>query len=53
MQFSNTAYIDKNNKQYDSLEAIHNDIHGYVGNGGHMGEVAYSAFDPIFWLHHT
>ncbi|RDL42060.1 uncharacterized protein BP5553_02039 [Venustampulla echinocandica] len=37
-----------------SLEAIHNDIHGDVGGSyGHMMALEYSAFDPIFWLHHT
>ncbi|KAL8681644.1 MAG: hypothetical protein Q9186_002241 [Xanthomendoza sp. 1 TL-2023] len=23
------------------------------GNGGHMSNIPYSSFDPIFWLHHT
>ncbi|KAI9806662.1 MAG: hypothetical protein M1825_006119 [Sarcosagium campestre] len=51
--FSNTGYTDNRGQTYDSLEAIHNDIHGLTGNGGHMSYVPYSAFDPIFWLHHT
>ncbi|EPS45721.1 hypothetical protein H072_139 [Dactylellina haptotyla CBS 200.50] len=40
----------------DSFEGIHDTIHGTVGGGniaGHMGQVPYAAFDPIFWLHHT
>ncbi|ORY13227.1 common central domain of tyrosinase-domain-containing protein [Clohesyomyces aquaticus] len=37
----------------DSFESIHDTIHNTVGGGGHMSEVAYSAFDPIFFLHHT
>ncbi|KAK6540852.1 hypothetical protein TWF694_008235 [Orbilia ellipsospora] len=36
-----------------SLEGIHNQVHTDVGgNGGHMTWLPYSAFDPIFWLHH-
>lgn len=43
-----------------SLEGIHNTIHNAVGgtgstgvSGGHMTYLAESAFDPVFWLHHT
>ena len=32
------------------LELLHNRVHGWVG--GHMGQIAYAAFDPIFWAHH-
>jgi tyrosinase len=32
------------------LEQLHNRVHGWVG--GHMGQIAYAAFDPIFWAHH-
>ena len=35
-----------------SLESIHDQIHGDVGLGGHMGDPSVAAFDPIFWLHH-
>lgn len=38
---------------WGSLEDIHNSIHGRTGGGGHMGFTSVSAFDPIFWLHHT
>ncbi|KAG9229730.1 common central domain of tyrosinase-domain-containing protein [Amylocarpus encephaloides] len=42
-----------------SFEYVHNLVHVAVGGGfmgvilGHMTAVSYSAFDPIFWLHHT
>ena len=51
--FSNTAWSDNTGATYDSIENLHNAIHGLVGNGGHMGVVPYAAFDPIFWLHHA
>ncbi|KAH8880045.1 tyrosinase-domain-containing protein [Thozetella sp. PMI_491] len=39
---------------YGSLEDIHNEIHDKTGGpGGHMSALEVSAFDPIFWLHHT
>lgn len=34
-----------------AVEEIHNQIHVWVG--GHMGQIPYAAFDPIFWAHHT
>ncbi|RVD89014.1 uncharacterized protein DFL_000038 [Arthrobotrys flagrans] len=37
----------------DSLEGIHDTIHGTTGSGGHMSFVDNAAFDPIFWLHHA
>ncbi|KAI0667737.1 tyrosinase [Trametes maxima] len=36
----------------NSLEAIHDAVHDCVGGGGHMGDPAYAAFDPIFMFHH-
>ncbi|MCJ1404979.1 hypothetical protein MMC11_008205 [Xylographa trunciseda] len=48
----------------NSVEAFHGAIHGIIGRGepptaegrmsliGHMSNVPYSSFDPIFWLHH-
>jgi tyrosinase len=39
-------YVDFNAQ----LEQLHNRVHVWVG--GHMGQVAYAAFDPIFWAHH-
>ena len=36
-----------------SIEDLHGSIHFAVGgNMGHMSQLQYSAFDPIFWLHH-
>ena len=52
---------DKDPKHYFSLEGIHNMIHDGTGGSydvkpvyteGHMAEVPWAAFDPIFWLHH-
>ncbi|OCL01252.1 Di-copper centre-containing protein [Glonium stellatum] len=37
----------------DSLEAVHDTVHYTIGSGGHMSDIPYAAFDPIFWLHHT
>lgn len=38
-------------KNYGSLEDIHNAVHNLVGGiGGHMAAIEVSAFDPIFWL---
>lgn len=48
---------------FGSIEDIHNTVHRMVGGQGqdskgnprigHMKSVPISAFDPIFWLHHT
>ncbi|KAL2672722.1 hypothetical protein Neosp_013436 [[Neocosmospora] mangrovei] len=42
---------------FGSFEDVHNVVHGLVGGmgrtTGHMGDPAYAAFDPIFWLHHA
>ncbi|KAH6678140.1 hypothetical protein B0J14DRAFT_582032 [Halenospora varia] len=36
-----------------SVEAVHGEIHNIVGGDyGHMTMLDWSAFDPIFWLHH-
>ncbi|KAG4436593.1 hypothetical protein IFR05_007913 [Cadophora sp. M221] len=52
--FSNEAWISSDNPAgYDSLESIHDQIHGLTGSGGHMTYIHYSAFDPLFWLHHA
>ncbi|KAF3061355.1 Tyrosinase [Daldinia childiae] len=53
--FSNEAWIPgPNNGTYDSLESLHDAIHT-VGGGvyGHLAIIAYSGFDPLFWLHHA
>ncbi|KAI4164925.1 MAG: hypothetical protein LQ342_001558 [Letrouitia transgressa] len=49
--FSNSQWTP-NSPGYDSLEALHNQIHGLIGNGGHMSIIDYAGFDPVFWLHH-
>ncbi|CAI6335178.1 unnamed protein product [Periconia digitata] len=48
-------YLPMSNKLQpgDSLESIHGTIHDMVGGDGHMLWLQYSAYDPIFWLHHT
>ncbi|KAI1083196.1 Di-copper centre-containing protein [Whalleya microplaca] len=56
-KFSNEGWIPSgvgNNDTYDSIESLHDSIH-IVGGGiyGHLAIIAYSAFDPIFFLHHT
>ncbi|KAK0670708.1 putative tyrosinase [Cercophora samala] len=62
-RFSNNAWIPfVNNASYDSLESLHDTVHNLAGGGGmgqpniqggHMSFIPYSAFDPIFFLHHT
>jgi tyrosinase len=52
--FSNHIWETNEPGTYASLEDIHNSIHGIIGgNMGHMSEIDYAAFDPVFWLHHT
>ena len=51
--FSNEGWIPQQPGSYDSLESLHDQLHGLIGNGGHMGIIDYSAFDPVFWLHHV
>ncbi|TVY93845.1 Tyrosinase [Lachnellula willkommii] len=52
--FSNTGwYPDNTDGDYDSIEGIHDQIHALVGSGGHMSVTDYSAFDPLFMLHHA
>jgi tyrosinase len=36
-----------------SFEGPHGWLHVTVGGDGHMTDVGYAGFDPIFWLHHT
>ena len=41
-------------KQYEQfrerLETYHGEVHVWVG--GHMGNLPFASFDPIFWAHH-
>ncbi|KAK3383259.1 hypothetical protein B0T24DRAFT_661801 [Lasiosphaeria ovina] len=60
---SNNAWIPlTSNASYDSIESLHDTVHNLAGGGGlgqpnvqggHMSYIPYSAFDPIFFLHHT
>jgi tyrosinase len=39
-----------------SIEYIHNEVHTAVGGQhplGHMADLAYSGFDPVFMVHHS
>lgn len=52
-EFSNNAYAGTVTG-YGSIENPHGTVHNCVGgNKGHMTYLDYSAFDPIFWLHHA
>jgi tyrosinase len=52
--FSNKQWNEQSTiSGYDSLESLHDEIHIEVGDGGHLYFIQYSAFDPIFFLHHT
>ena len=51
--FSNHTWQPNEPGTNASLEDIHNSIHGVIGGPmGHMTEIDYAAFDPVFWLHH-
>lgn len=53
--FSNEGWIPTdNNGTYDSIESLHDSIHTLGGgNFGHLSIIQYSAFDPLFMLHHV
>jgi tyrosinase len=53
--WSNEGWInDQNNGSADSIESLHDIVHLTTGgNFGHMAIIAYSAFDPVFFLHHA
>lgn len=52
--FGNKAWAASQNlSSWDSIESIHDIIHIYGGLKGHMTYVPLSAFDPLFFLHHT
>lgn len=46
----NNFSTDANGNTAPNLEGIHNGVH--VDVGGYMNQIAYSAFDPIFAMHH-
>jgi tyrosinase len=38
----------------EQLEQLHNNVHVWVGGAkGHMADIPFAAFDPIFWAHHA
>ena len=41
--FGNEGWIPNSPGSYDSLESLHDQIHGLVGNGGHMAIVSSTA----------
>lgn len=50
--FSNEGWAADTTK-YDSLENLHDNLHALMGGlQGHMTIVPFSAFDPLFFLHH-
>ncbi|KAF2877846.1 hypothetical protein BDV95DRAFT_479733 [Massariosphaeria phaeospora] len=49
----NYTEISNDRRPGDSIESIHDVLHNTLGSDGHMSYLAYSAYDPIFWLHHT
>ncbi|KAF3144025.1 hypothetical protein TWF569_007191 [Orbilia oligospora] len=53
--FNNLMSTSSFNDFSSALEVLHNQVHVEIGGegGGAMYYLAYSAFDPIFWLHHN
>ncbi|CAK7270823.1 hypothetical protein SEPCBS57363_004302 [Sporothrix epigloea] len=52
--FGNEAWIPMPpSGKYDSIESLHDTIHSLTGLQGHMAWIPFSAFDPIFFLHHA
>ena len=46
-KFSNDGWIPQQAGSYDSLESLHGQLHGLIGNGGHMGVVSsFLSFAP-------
>jgi len=52
-QFGDEAWMGPGVVNEDSLESLHDAIHSITGGSGHMTYLDYSAFDPLFWLHHV
>lgn len=46
--FGNEGWIPNSPGSYDSLESLHDQIHGLVGNGGHMSIVSTSRLELWF-----
>lgn len=47
-------YTIAKHRQYDQFRSEIEDYHGnvHVWVGGHMGNLPFASFDPIFWAHH-
>lgn len=52
-QFGTEAWMSQDVSNADSLESLHDVIHSLTGMSGTMTYLDYSAFDPVFWLHHA
>jgi tyrosinase len=52
-EFGNEAWMNPGIQNADSLESLHDAIHSITGSNGHMTYLDYSAYDPIFFLHHA
>ncbi|WAR12669.1 TYR3-like protein [Mya arenaria] len=55
MDFCHYQDITTGTEKYFSkpfnLEVLHDGVHDWLG--GDLGVVKYSAFDPVFWMHHA
>ncbi|KAJ5375867.1 hypothetical protein N7517_007873 [Penicillium concentricum] len=49
---TNPTSKDQHVDQDLNIEYIHNNVHGWTGAAGHMGNVPVASFDPLFFLHH-
>ncbi|KGO40736.1 Concanavalin A-like lectin/glucanases superfamily [Penicillium expansum] len=49
---TNPTSKDQNVDEDLNIEYIHNNVHGWTGSAGHMGNVPVASFDPLFFLHH-
>ncbi|KAJ5253116.1 hypothetical protein N7489_003526 [Penicillium chrysogenum] len=49
---TNPTSKDQNVDEDLNIEYTHNNIHGWTGAAGHMGNVPVASFDPLFFLHH-
>jgi len=45
------SYFGDDNCFSNSVEQVHDSMHVWIG--GDMDDISTSAFDPIFWMHHT
>jgi tyrosinase len=48
------AFVVKELRHYDQFRSELEDYHGnvHIWVGGHMANLPFAAFDPIFWAHH-